>query len=531
MSYIIENKVGKYTYLYECVSYRDKTDKKVRGKRKPIGKVDPATGERHFYPEYIERMKAGGTPVEISGTQKVFSAEDIKKSTVLECGAFHLLRCISEKNGLIGSLEEALPRHWKEIFMLASHLVMNGEPFMHCADWLEGTESYPVGDMSSQRVSDLLFEITPEARDFFYQTWCRCRRDKEYLAIDITSVSSYSELVEDAEWGHNRDGEELPQVNICLLMGEESKLPIYQTVYSGSLGDVSTLKTTLCSFDKITDGDTVLAVMDKGFFSKKNVDEMMSGKNAARFIIAVPFTSRFAKSQVDGERKDIDAVENAIRVGNRTLRVVTKERVWSDGRKVHTHIYFDPNKAIGKRDDLFGHVSALREEAEENPSKYVNGAEHRKYLNIRKSEKSVNGYTVSIRKDSVEKALGHQGWLVIISNDVADPKRAINIYRAKDVIEKGFLKLKRSLDLGRLRVHSRERMQNKVFVGFVALVLLSQIHAVMTDSGLYDRMTMKQLLRTLAKQRAQTIAGERILYPPTKSQKDIYKAFGVNPPM
>ena len=73
----------------------------------------------------------------------------------------------------------------------------------------------------------------------------------------------------------NRDGENLPQINMCMLMGQASRLPVYHTVYSGSLKDVSTLRTTLAKFDSVTDGRPVLAVMDKGFFSRKNVTAML----------------------------------------------------------------------------------------------------------------------------------------------------------------------------------------------------------------------------------------------------------------
>jgi transposase len=405
---------------------------------------------------------------------------------------------------------------------------------MHCADWIKNTVSYPVGDMSSQRISEFLAIILPEEREHFYQTWCKRRLEVEYLALDITSVSSYSELVEDIEWGYNRDGEDLPQVNICLLVGEKSRSPVYQTVYAGSLKDVSTLRTTLRKFDSITGGKPVLVVMDKGFYSKKNVDDMLMKEgleSCQRFMVAVPFTSGFAKKQVEGERKDIDTIAKTIRVGGQTLRAVTKERVWNDKHKVYAHIYFSPDKAHGRREDIFGHVAMLRDEAEADPEKYANSCEHKKYLNIRKSEKTEGGYTVSVREGAVEAALGTQGWLVIISNDVSNAKEAIQIYRAKDVVEKGFLRLKCDLDIGRLRVHSQERVQNKVFVGFISLILLSQIHSVMAVHDMYEKMTMKQLLRTLARHRVQIISGKRIVYPVTKVQREIYEAFGVSLPM
>jgi hypothetical protein len=74
-------------------------------------------------------------------------------------------------------------------------------------------------------------------------------------------------------------------------------------------------------------------------------------------------------------------------------------------------------------------------------------------------------------------------------------------------------------------------MQNKVFVCFLALILLSNIHRVMLDQALYKKMTLKKLLMTLAKLRVQTINGTRILFPLTKEQKNIFKAFGVDEPI
>jgi len=529
MSYIIEAKVGKHTYIYECTAFRK--DGKAKSKRTVIGKIDPGTGAKSYKPDYIEKMRREGTPVEIASTEKVFSVDDVKQSKLREYGLSYLLQSISERSGLLGSLSEALPAFWKEVFMLACHLVATGDPFMHCEEWIKETESLPVGSMSSQRISDLTAAITPEMRDGFYRAWCSRRAEEEYLALDITSASSYSELIDDVEWGYNRDGEDLPQINICMLMGETSRLPIYQAVFAGSIKDVSTLESTLSTFDAVTGGRSVLAGMDKGFYSKRNVDNMLSGDSEKRFIVSVPFTSGFAKKQVESERKDIDRIRNAVVVCGESMRAVTKERAWSHGRNVFAHIYYAPGKAFRRKEDIYAHVAALREEAEAEPEKHAADDEHRKYLAIRKSRGAGTGFTVNVREDVAENAVGTAGWLVIISNDVSDAKQALRIYRAKDVVEKGFLRLKCDADVGRLRVHSQERMQNKVFIGFVALVMLSGIHSVMSDHKLYDKMTMKQLTRTLSKQRVHYIDNERIVYPATKAQRDIYKAFGVSEPV
>ncbi|WP_042315273.1 hypothetical protein [Desulfofarcimen acetoxidans] len=121
-------------------------------------------------------------------------------------------------------------------------------------------------------------------------------------------------------------------------------------------------------------------------------------------------------------------------------------------------------------------------------------------------------------------------WLVVLSNDVSDAKEALSIYRRKDVVEKGFLRLKTQLDLGRPRVHRDDSMQNKVFIGFIALILMCHLHKVMLNKDLYKNMTMKKLLLILSKLRVQHINGQCILFLLTK-QKAIYKAFAVKEPV
>ena len=530
MSSIVRQKVGDKIYLYESVSYRN-DDGEPRNKRVPIGKIDSETGGPIYKPEYLARMVAAGTPIEIPATDLKFSITDITSSQIKDHGAFYLFENVAENIGLIPSIKSATPNYWREVFMLACYIVSSGEPFLYCDDWLHGSSTLPVGNMSSQRISELLTAITADMREDFYQMWCRYRSEQEYLALDITSTSSYSKLIDDVEWGFNRDKEKLAQINICMLMGEKSRLPIYQTIYSGSLKDVSTLKTTLSKMDAISDGSPMLVVMDKGFYSTNNINAMLDSRSNTRFIIAVPFTASFAKKQIESERSDIDQLKNTIVIGGDSIRGVTKRRSWSKKHKLHTHIYFNAMKATKARDEIYAHVTVLKEQAEINPADYIQKEEYRRYLLIRQSEKSPSGYTISIKKDVVNKELETAGWMVILSNDVSDAKEALSIYRGKDVVEKGFMILKNSLDLGRIRTHRNDSMQNKVFIGFIALILSAFIHKVMSDNNLYKQMTMKKMIITLAKLRVQEIKGHRIMYPLTKEQKQIFKVFDLSEPV
>ena len=325
MSSIVRQRVGDKIYIYESVSYRNE-DGKPRNKRVPIGKVDPSTNKPIYKAEYLARMVESSAQFEEAAPLKTFTVDEIRQSSVLEFGAQYLFKNIAQNIGLLDAIKTTLPNCHQEIFMLACFLVTSGDPFLYCEEWLSKTAHPKISSLSSQRISELLQIITPEEREAFYQAWCAMRAEQEYLALDITSTSSYSTGIQDVEWGYNRDNENLPQINLCMLMGETSRLPVYQVPYSGSLKDVSTLETTLSKMDAISTNKNILIVMDKGFFSARNVNVMLNRSEPTRFIIAMPFTSKFAQTMVDSERKDIDCLDKTLVIGEQSLRAVTKKR-------------------------------------------------------------------------------------------------------------------------------------------------------------------------------------------------------------
>lgn len=525
MSAIITCKVRNTVYLYESESYRD-ADGKVRNNRRIIGKVDPLTGQHVYKPEYIEE-KGIHTTDESAQETRLYTVNDVKRSVVKEYGVFYLLNEITRQIGLTDVLIKVLPSVWKDVLNLAFYIVASGEPALYCEDWLHKSECYSCRELSSQRISELLVTISQGERMDFYERWGEYRCENEYVALDITSISTYSELINDAEWGYNRDKEQLPQINVCMLLGEKSRLPVYQVVYNGSLKDVSTLKNTLRTAVDIN-LDNLSVVMDKGFASTKNINTMLSGASAVRFLIAIPFTMSFAKRQVGSVSKDIDCFDNTITVGSDVLRGITKRRAWNSEHDVFVHVYLNPEAALQAKNRLYARVQKLVDQVKRNPEKHLNNTDVKRYLIARKSEKNETGYTVNIRYEVLSDELANAGWLVIISSHIDNAKEAIQIYRDKDVVEKGFLRLKNCLDLARLRVHSDNAMQSKIFIGFIALILTAHIHKVMSDNRMYDSWTMKKLIKTLERLKVHYIKNDRIVSPLTKEQKSIFNIFGLN---
>ena len=526
MRAIFQRTINGQTYLYETSSYRNE-DGKPRSKHVIIGRIDPTTGNPTYHQEYLERMELQGTAVEIPPIERSYTESAVLKSQIKRYGAFYLFRQIGEQTGLINVMKETLPSNWKQVFNIACYLVACGNPVAYCSDWIDETEALPCTGMSPAAISELFKVISVSERMSFYKKWASLRSEQEYLALDITSVSSYSELIEYVERGYNRDKEDLAQINLCLLMGEQSGLPVFQTIYNGSIGDVSTLKTTLKLAAPVIPLAKTMAVMDKGFCKVANINAMLEEYSGLRFLIAVPFTLAFPQKMVEREKPAIDTIGNTILIGEDCIRGVCRKCVWQKKYNVYVHVFYNPSQGVSVKEAMYANIASIIEIHKKQPQIAVNAGKFAKYLNIDPPDQAHPEYRVSVRENAVKDALAHKGWLVVLSNHIEEPDKAIFIYRAKDVVEKGFLAMKTQLDLGRLRVHSDNSMQNKAFICFIALIIRCRIHRVMMENGLYMKMTMARLIFILEKLKVQYISGNRILFPVSKEQKSIFDAFNI----
>lgn len=68
-------------------------------------------------------------------------------------------------------------------------------------------------------------------RERFFGRWIERLGRPEAVVFDITSLSSWARLVDLVEWGYNRDGEALPQVNLGLVFAQPVNLPIAYRVW------------------------------------------------------------------------------------------------------------------------------------------------------------------------------------------------------------------------------------------------------------------------------------------------------------
>jgi transposase len=515
------------TYLRMRI-YKDENGKPLK-KYKYIGKIDKETGKNVYSLDYINEVQGtSNEPVDMQ-EQLLYSNLDLRKSKSKQLGSISLLTHIAESNGLMDALKSVFPDKWASIFDLASFLASSGDPAMYCNFWQDDTDSIYPKTLSSQRISELFYSISEQDRFDFYSCWAKTVSKNEMFALDCTSVSSYSQFINEVNYGFNKDGDDLPQINLCLITGEKTKTPIFPMVYEGSLKDVSVLKSML----EVASGlnlQRLSYVMDKGFASKSNIDFMLDHHSNINFLIALPFTTNFTKSQVVYAKDIINFPKKTITIGRSCIKGMSRLAVWGKSTKLYTHIFFNEIHATEARIKLHGELCNMIKEINSGNYDKVKNDPKIKLLTIKDSPSKRTGYCVDYNDKAIEKKLLHAGWMVAVSNCIKRASSAIEIYRAKDVVEKSFYMVKNRLDMNRIRNHNDITMQSKVFVFFISLILMSNVHRVMIKNNLYKTLSMKKLFKKMNQHTVIHIKNTKIVRPATALQKTIYTAFGVTVP-
>ena len=73
------------------------------------------------------------------------------------------------------------------------------------------------------------------------------------------------------------------------------------------------------------------------------------------------------------------------------------------------------------------------------------------------------------------------GYFAIITSEKMDAKQAIRLYKSRDASEKLFRADKSFPGNGALRVASQEAADNKIFIGFIALIIRCRIYTALKD--------------------------------------------------
>ena len=516
------------TYAYESISYWDKAKQQSRAKRKCVGRVDPETKE--IIPTRKRKVlvseKARREPVSITKATRSFY------------GATYLFDRIGEDMGVVEDLKACFPDSYRQILSLAYYLIMEDKNSLSRFPRWAAIHRHLYGEViPSQRSSELFATISEDAKQKFFHLQGKRRVEKEYLAYDSTSVSSYSRCLKHVRYGKNKDHEPLPQINLALLFGQQSRLPFYYRKLAGNIPDVKTLKKLLADMNSLG-YRKFKVVLDRGFFSAANINDLY--KHHMKFLIGAKLSLKLVKTHLDKIREEMrnwPHYSQDYQLYTYSLPIIwdyTQERPYKKDsiqakRRMYLHFYFSPERALEDETAFNNRMAELQKELENDQRHPDHEKLYAKYFDIKTTP--VRGTKVTAKEEAMAEAKRNYGYFALMSNEIKDAIEALEVYRNKDLVEKGFGNLKERLNLRRLAVSSEKSLDGKLFVQFIALIFLSCITRKMQERKLFKKFTMQEVLDELDVIECFAVPGQKLqVGETTKRQQELYSQLGVIPP-
>ncbi|MDR0468557.1 MAG: transposase [Peptococcaceae bacterium] len=126
----------------------------------------------------------------------------------------------------------------------------------------------------------------------------------------------------------------------------------------------------------------------------------------------------------------------------------------------------------------------------------------------------------------------YAGFFCILTNVKTDSGELLEVYRRREVVENCFDDLKNALDMKRLRIHTSATMDSRLFIQFIALILISRIRTIAAKAKQNKEMrfmTVRDIMEAMECIVKITYSGR---YGSTISelaplQRDIIEAFGL----
>lgn len=515
------------TYAYQSISYWNKEKKQSRARRTLIGRVDSETGD--IVPTDGRNRKTADKK------NPVKQANRISRSYY---GATYLLDAIGEKLGITLDLKQCFPDTYRQILSLAYYLILEDSTPLYRFEKWETLHKHPYGNnITSQRSSELFASITEENKQHFFILQGKRRLEQEFWAYDTTTLSSYSETLKQVQYGHNKEHDRLPQLNLALVFGQESNLPFYYRKLAGNIPDVKTVRHLLEELN-ILGYSKVKLVMDRGFFSENNINCMF--QNRVKFLISTKMSLIYIRNELDAIYDSFRTFEHyneSYALYCRTVRTTwnyTQNRPYKgdnlkESRRIYIHYYYNIDQAADDEKDFDRRLIALKHELESGKRVPQHEKLYLQYFTYKTTP--MRGTQVKVREESVNEAKRYYGFFALITNETMDAVTALELYRNKDVVEKAFGNLKERLNMRRNLVSSEQSLDGKLFIQFVALIYLSYIKKQMQVKDLIKNYTLQDLLDKLDIIECFEQPGKKLRVGEiVEKQEQLYYDLGVAPP-
>ena len=425
-------------YLYEVTSKWDpekKRSKKITGKL--LGRITEKDG-------FIESEKAKLRRQTLS----------VSKLTIKEYGiTCYINNHLDEYKKL---LEKYFPEHWKQILVLAYgrlvyHSPMKNIEFHYHHSFM--SEEYKNLKLSPKQLTVFLreFGVQREQIISFFREFSLAQNN---ILFDGTDLLSKSKMMGITQYSRSKKGAYDSLTNLMFAFSVDLQLPLYYRILPGNVKDVKAFK--LCLEELGIKDAAVIA--DKGFYSQKNVDELLGEQ--LRFIIPLKRDSTLISYK-------------KIEVGSKEIfdgffkfqgRVIWYYSYVIDKLKVN--LYLDEQLKLEESRDYLSRVESL-------PEKY--------------------------NMETFFQKQHHFGTIAMLHNTSKTPETVYINYKSRMQIEEMTDVLKNTLEADSSYMQNEQALETWMFINHISLHWYYRIYQLLAKYDLIGKYSPMDFIRFLKK--------------------------------
>lgn len=537
---IVNSKSGTYYYVQTYTHHYDKEKKRsVRDSQKTIGTV--TGGDKYGVIKFKQFFLDEHPELEnfiVSWTKDGFSfklADEEKFSTITEktvekkhAGASWALQKLMGESGISDALKETFSsykRHLK-LASLAIYMVIKRTNAMHYYEpfskitWLPWSKTLNDGQITRlfQSVTyDEVMRFFNALNRNYLKKFGKDFHKRVFVALDSTSVSTYSNKLSMAEYGHNKDGDDIPQINYMLVCDEVTGLPIYAKVYKGNVVDVTTVKDLLSelkimhsrvSSDKYKNDEfspSLIFVTDSGYDSEDKLQNFLMHDYS--FVIRSTLRSKWVQEVILENYDDLmddNSLDTYTSQHMYSVQVEYKDNDFPVDKKyksnkatanIHVHMYFDENIKSNSRATIKANTAVSRDEYNQLVDKLYGENKtvtpellSQLKLQDASKQKFIDRYCVfddkgyaKISAHKIDEKLKFTGIKVLLSDVISDAKEAYFTYERRNTVENNFQIFKDHLNFDRIHSSSDRGFQGKFLCQLIASSLKMLLNTRIRD--------------------------------------------------
>ena len=383
-----------------------------------------------------------------------------KVNSVKSVGFYYVCNNLLDNDPLVKALKVTFKDSYSKLLSLGLFCANdNGNGFVadHYSYYARRNKLPYSEPLSCSQITKLLKNISEASVLNFFSEYAKQLYENNSLnknrfwALDSTSISTYSRYL-DAKYGHNKQGEDLPQVNVMMMTDEKSGRPLFYEMFNGSIPDISTIAKTFKMLLQL-DVRSFVSVMDRGYYSKDNLSSIINC--GYHFLVCTPhnkvkeYDSIIKEAQqsfVKGEGFNAKTKQFSF-TKKHSITVKNPKTNRDKSHSIYVHVFFSASYS-GKEMEILAcrrdAVTLLLKEGKE-----LDGANldfFNKYLE--KDEKGNITYNTRAYMEAGQTA----GLFILVSDSISDADVAYRAYKEREVVEVCFKDLKVKMGCDRFDV-------------------------------------------------------------------------------